>query len=148
MTTVNTTSPKTEPPALDEMMERVGSALSDVLCDLEQVLQNLRHDQQYLASFARDRYEVLGRVVREAWVAWAKTQPNPKPSWLVPWSQLSEPDREVDRRIGAAVARYLGDDRRIAWDRGWAAGKTEGQPGQDGRPQFHTNPYEEEEYGL
>jgi hypothetical protein len=44
--------------------------------------------------------ERLGRIVRKVWVDWAKEQPNPKPSWLQPWEELSEPDREVDRRIG------------------------------------------------
>lgn len=48
--------------------------------------------------------EELGRLVREVWIEWAKEQPNPKPSWLVPWEDLSEPDREVDRRIGERLA--------------------------------------------
>ena len=48
--------------------------------------------------------EHLGRIVREVWIAWAKEQPNPKPSWLVPWEGLSEPDKEVDRRIGKRLA--------------------------------------------
>jgi hypothetical protein len=45
----------------------------------------------------------LGRRVREVWVKWAQSQPSPKPTWLVPYDDLSEPDKEVDRRIGAAV---------------------------------------------
>ncbi len=44
--------------------------------------------------------EALGRKVRDIWIAWAREQAAPKPSWLVPWDGLSEPDREVDRRIG------------------------------------------------
>lgn len=48
----------------------------------------------------------LGRMVREAWVRWAQTQPNPKPTWLVPYSELPEPDKEADRQIGEAVARW------------------------------------------
>lgn len=52
---------------------------------------------------ALDR-ESLGRVVREVWIEWAKEQPSPKDSWLVPWEGLSEPDREVDRRIGERLA--------------------------------------------
>jgi hypothetical protein len=48
--------------------------------------------------------EALGRRVREVWIAWAKEQPAPKASWLVLWDQLSEPDREVDRRIGETIA--------------------------------------------
>lgn len=51
--------------------------------------------------------EDLGIRVREVWVAWAKTQPNPKPSWLLPWEELSEPDREVDRQIGETIAREV-----------------------------------------
>lgn len=49
--------------------------------------------------------ERLGRLVREEWIAWAKEQSNPKPSWLVPWDGLSEPDKEVDRRIGERLFR-------------------------------------------
>lgn len=45
----------------------------------------------------RDR---LGQLVRETWVGWAQQQPSPKPSWLVPWEQLGESDREADRLIG------------------------------------------------
>ncbi len=58
--------------------------------------------------FSRDD---LGRMVREAWVRWAQTQPNPKPTWLVPYEELAEPDKEADRQIGEAVARWtlIGD---------------------------------------
>ena len=48
----------------------------------------------------RDR---LGRRVREIWIVWAREQPNPKASWLVPYDDLTEPEKEVDRRIGAAI---------------------------------------------
>jgi hypothetical protein len=51
--------------------------------------------------------ETLGKLVRQTWIEWAKEQPNPKPSWLVEWDNLSEPDQEVDRRIGEAVAMYV-----------------------------------------
>lgn len=50
--------------------------------------------------------ETLGRMVREAWVRWARTQPDPKPSWLVPYDELSEPDKEADRQIGEAIAKW------------------------------------------
>lgn len=53
--------------------------------------------------------ETLGRIVREVWVAWAREQASPKPSWLVPWEGLSEADREVDRRIGETVAARARD---------------------------------------
>ena len=51
--------------------------------------------------------DMLGRVVRDAWVKWARTQPNPKPSWLVPYDQLSEPEKEADRQIGMAVEQEV-----------------------------------------
>lgn len=51
--------------------------------------------------------DVLGRVVRKAWVQWARTQLNAKPSWLVPYDSLTESDKEADRQIGEAVAHAL-----------------------------------------
>jgi hypothetical protein len=51
--------------------------------------------------------ERLGRIVREAWVRWAKTRPDPKPSWLLSYDELSEPDREADCQIGEAVRDYV-----------------------------------------
>ncbi|MDR3502895.1 MAG: hypothetical protein P4L79_09955 [Legionella sp.] len=55
--------------------------------------------------------ETLGRMVREAWVRWAQAQPAPKPSWLVAYDDLPESDREADRQIGEAIARFtlIGD---------------------------------------
>lgn len=41
--------------------------------------------------------------MRQAWLEWAREQPSPKPSWLLPWEELSDADREVDRRIGETV---------------------------------------------
>lgn len=60
--------------------------------------------------------ETLGRFVREAWVRWAETQPDPKASWLVPYDDLSEADKEADMQIGEAVARWtlIGDASRSA----------------------------------
>lgn len=51
-----------------------------------------------------DPRESLGRLVREVWVQWASEQPDPKASWLMPWIALDDGQREVDMRIGAAVA--------------------------------------------
>lgn len=48
----------------------------------------------------------LGRLVRDAWIRWAKQQPNPKASWLAPYDELSEPDKEADRQIGETVFEY------------------------------------------
>ena len=47
--------------------------------------------------------ESLGKRVRAIWIAWAKEQPTSKASWLKPWDELTEPEREVDRRIGATI---------------------------------------------
>jgi hypothetical protein len=49
-------------------------------------------------------------MVRDEWIAWAREQPNPKPSWLTPWEELTEPEREVDRRIGVRVADAASKD--------------------------------------
>ena len=67
-----------------------------------------RQDGNRALPFDRD---TLGRMVREAWVRWAEMQPNPKPSWLVPYDDLAEADKEADRQIGEAVARWtlIGD---------------------------------------
>jgi hypothetical protein len=46
------------------------------------------------------RREQAGRNVRAIWIEWAREQPAPKPSWLTPWEELTEPEKEVDRRIG------------------------------------------------
>lgn len=51
--------------------------------------------------------EFLGRLVRSVWIEWAKEQPNPKPSWLVPWEELPPEQQEVDRRIGLKVAEVV-----------------------------------------
>src|SRR5215472_6718248 len=51
-----------------------------------------------------DPREPLGRLVRDVWVRWATEQPAVKPSWLLPWEELDDGQREVDMRIGEAVA--------------------------------------------
>lgn len=51
-----------------------------------------------------DSREELGRLVRAVWTEWAGEQPDPKPSWLLPWEALDAGQREVDMRIGATVA--------------------------------------------
>lgn len=48
----------------------------------------------------RDR---LGRMVREFWLSWANSQVMPKASWLVPYDELSEEDKEADRVIGQGM---------------------------------------------
>jgi hypothetical protein len=56
-------------------------------------------------SINRLNRDYLGRLVREAWVRWAEKQQDPKPTWLVPYDKLCEPDKEVDRQIGVDLAR-------------------------------------------
>lgn len=52
--------------------------------------------------------ETLGRVVRQAWVEYCQEIGDTKPSHLAPWEELSEQDKEADRRIGEAVVKaYL-----------------------------------------
>jgi hypothetical protein len=70
--------------------------------------------------------EALGRMVRDAWVRWAETQPSPKASWLVPYDELEEPDKEADRQIGEAVARWT-----LIGDAALAALKDTQQPSRD-----------------
>ena len=55
-----------------------------------------------------------GRLVRETWVAWAREQPDPKPSWLVPWELLDEQSREADRCIGEDAAAE-GQAELVRW---------------------------------
>lgn len=67
--------------------------------------------------------EALGQKVREVWIQWAHEQSNPKASWLMPWEGLSEPDREVDRRIGeelAAIGAAASAQQRVFVLTGWA----------------------------
>jgi hypothetical protein len=60
--------------------------------------------------------ETLGQYVRWVWMNWARDQPNAKPPWLVPWEELSEADKEVDRRIGETLARVgRGSDVRCSF---------------------------------
>lgn len=67
--------------------------------ELFRELQRLRAERE--SSWDREQ---LGQLVRMAWVEWAKEQDNPKPSWLVPWEELPESDKEADRRIGEFIA--------------------------------------------
>ena len=50
--------------------------------------------------------DFFGQIVRDTWIRWAQQQPNPKPSWLVPYAELNEADKEVDRQIGETVFRW------------------------------------------
>lgn len=60
---------------------------------------------------ARPAEEMLGFLVRQVWLAWAHEQPNPKPSWLVPYADLPPEQKEVDRRIGMTIAKLFGAEQ-------------------------------------
>ena len=64
-------------------------------------------------------HELYGRIVRETWVNWALEQPDIKdhPSWVKPWDELAWRDKEVDMRIGAAVAVQAVADAGLENDR-------------------------------
>lgn len=79
--------------------------LSAVFLDAELAVAARVRAEPHDRSVVTDR-ETLGRIVRKVWIDWAKEQPSPKDSWLVPWEGLAEPDKEVDRRIGETIARY------------------------------------------
>lgn len=72
----------------------------------------------HLGSSAAPRDD-LGRTLREVWVAWAREQPDAKPSWLVPWEQLDEAHKEVDRRMAEALYELgaLGSKGMVAFIR-------------------------------
>jgi hypothetical protein len=59
-------------------------------------------------SIDAEKRTQLGRMVRDVWIRWSLDQPDVEdhPSWLVPWDELSERDREVDMRIGESIYVY------------------------------------------
>lgn len=52
--------------------------------------------------FGATRDEV-GKIVRDVWIKWAHEQRSQKTSWFVPYEELTEADKEVDRRIGETL---------------------------------------------
>ena len=71
-----------------------------------------------VAGSSLELRERHGRRIREVWVAWAKEQPSPKESWLVPWEALDEGQREVDMRMGTAL---WGDGFQLGYETGLQA---------------------------
>lgn len=63
-----------------------------------------------------DPRDFLGQRVREVWVAWAREVSAPKAPWLLPWAELAESYREVDRRVGEALFK-MGADAEVFEDR-------------------------------
>ena len=56
-----------------------------------------------MAEMTPEERDFWGGLVRMVWIEWAKEQPQTKPSWLVPYKELPEPLKEVDRRIAEKV---------------------------------------------
>lgn len=55
--------------------------------------------------------ELLGQEVRRAWVEYCReTGRTDDPRKICDWAELDEWSKEVDRRIGVAVARFVNSD--------------------------------------
>jgi hypothetical protein len=84
--------------------------------------------------------DFLGQLVRDAWISWAVQQPNRKPSWLVPYAELSEADKEADRMIGERVAKWVIAIKGADWSsfvaNPQARASSPAQPVQDERGAF------------
>ena len=57
--------------------------------------------------------ETLGKKVREIWVQYCLETGNKKPSNIAPWEELSEYDKEVDRKIGEQIFLIGADNEKI-----------------------------------
>ena len=61
-------------------------------------------EQPYEPQDTHESFEdFLGRRVREVWVSWCQEAGDTKESHLLPWENLPEFDKQVDRRIGLAL---------------------------------------------
>jgi len=84
-----------------------------VLKAIASTVDKMRKPEPVEASLARNPIpglspDELGKAVRDqGWLPWASQQPNPKDSWLVPWDDLNETDREADRQIGLALLQHI-----------------------------------------
>lgn len=90
-------------PPLDRFTDGTGWSCPGILADGSPCDYELRTFPAPPMEPAELR-EHLGRVVRETWVICAGEQDDPKPSHLTGWDELDDWNKEVDRRIGAAVA--------------------------------------------
>ena len=59
--------------------------------------------------------DTLGKIVREAWVDWARQNPKLKdrlkPEYLVHFDDLDEDDRECNRLIGEAILKAIKENQ-------------------------------------
>lgn len=76
-------------------------------------------------ELSKAQREMVGRSVRETWVKYCIETGDNKSSHLVPYDELSEWDKEADRRIGevlflagfrAAYFAEVGKEKRIDQD--------------------------------
>ncbi len=56
-------------------------------------------------------YDTLGQQVRQAWIDYRLETGDRKPSHIAPWAEISEWDREADRRIARALVTPFVRDR-------------------------------------
>lgn len=100
----------------DDFAAYIASVNPPAVIELISEIKRLRNKATNGARDLPYDRDTLGRFVREAWVRWAESQPEPKPSWLLPYDELSEADKEADRQIGEALARWtlIGDASRNA----------------------------------
>jgi hypothetical protein len=73
------------------------------LCDADAAKWQIRILPDVAPAEGRWEVEALAEFIRVAWVCWARTQPNPKTSWLVSWATLDEQSRDADRAIARAI---------------------------------------------
>lgn len=92
------TPPKPAPDAM-----RGGTRLPNAYDDGFAAGQKHEIERQITITLDRDW---LGRMVRHAWIEWAKKQDSAKPGWLLPYEELSEPDKEADRQIGEYLIEW------------------------------------------
>ena len=88
-----------EPFAIESYPLNAPEALAERLTTLDAERLAAFAEIEEAEQVARDR-ELLGRLVREVWVAYCVEIGDTKPSHLAPWDELTEDEREVDRRIG------------------------------------------------
>jgi hypothetical protein len=87
----------------NDLREQGKLASANAMDDFAERLAALTASPQAAPEGDPAHREFLGQIVRMEWEKWAREQPNPKPSWLTPWCELTEPEREVDRRIGERI---------------------------------------------
>lgn len=92
--------PREKNPHMPKCPHGVDSHLRCIECEPPTAQSYIPRETLKVDNDFRDK---LGRRVREVWIQWAQKQPNLKPSWLIPYDKLTEPNKEVDRLIGCSI---------------------------------------------